>query len=146
MIEAFTLAQRAGRPNEPSRLSESVLVMVDCQNTYTTGVMTLNGIEAAMAEAARVLEKARATGTPVIHIMHDSGPGSAYDIRSEIGQIHPSVAPRDGEATVIKNLPNSFAKTDLQAKLEAIGRKNLIMAGFMTHMCINSTARGGSFK
>ena len=143
MTEAFTLAQRAGRATEPNRLSESVLVMVDCQNTYTTGVMTLSGIEAAMAEAARVLEKARAAGTPIIHVMHDSGPGSAYDIRAEIGQIHASVAPRDGEATVVKNLPNSFAKTDLQARLEAIGRKNLIMAGFMTHRCINSTARGG---
>lgn len=143
MTEAFTLAQRAGRSTEPSRLGESVLVMVDCQNTYTTGAMTLSGIEAAMAEAARVLEKARATGTPIIHVMHDSGPGSAYDIRAEIGQIHTSVAPREDEATVVKRLPNAFAGTDLQARLEAIGRKNLILAGFMTHMCINSTARGG---
>lgn len=143
MAEPFTLAQRAGKPAEPCRLSESALIMVDCQNTYTTGVMKLSGIEAAMAEASRVLAQARETGTPIIHIMHDSGPGSPYDISSEIGQIHDSVAPQDSEAVVVKRFPSSFAQTELQAQLEAIGRRNLIMAGFMTHMCINSTARAG---
>ena len=42
---------------------------------------------------------------------------------------------------VEKELPNAFAGTDLQARLTAAGRKNIILAGFMTHMCVSSTAR-----
>jgi nicotinamidase-related amidase len=40
-----------------------------------------------------------------------------------------------------KELPNAFAGTDLQARLAATGRKNIILAGLMTHMCVSSTAR-----
>jgi len=42
---------------------------------------------------------------------------------------------------VEKPLPNAFAKTDLEAKLQATGRKTLIIAGFMTHMCVSATTR-----
>jgi nicotinamidase-related amidase len=40
-----------------------------------------------------------------------------------------------------KELPNAFAGTDLQARLAATNRKNIVLAGFMTHMCVSSTAR-----
>ena len=40
----------------------------------------------------------------------------------------------------MKNYPNSFTATDLDERL-APG-SNLVLAGFMTHMCVNSTARG----
>ncbi len=42
---------------------------------------------------------------------------------------------------MVKHLPNSFAGTDLAAKLTALGRKELIVAGFQTHMCISATVR-----
>lgn len=141
MTASKTLRDLAGLPAEPCALSESALVMIDCQNTYREGVMQLVGVEEALDEAARVLERARAAGTPVIHIAHDSGPGSPYDVSAEIGQIADKVAPIGDEPTVIKNFPNSFAQTDLHERLQALGRQNLIFTGFMTHMCVNSTAR-----
>jgi len=51
------------------------------------------------------------------------------------------IEPRGGEITVVKSLPNAFAKTELDAKLKATGRSSLIVAGFMTHMCISATTR-----
>ena len=137
-----TLRQIAGLPATPARLSESALVIVDAQNTYRGGVMQLVGVEPALDECARLLARARALKTPVIHIQHDSGPGSPYDVRAEIGAIADKVEPQAGEPVVIKNYPNSFIGTDLDALLKAKGVKNLVVAGFMTHMCINSTARG----
>jgi nicotinamidase-related amidase len=143
MTRPKTLVQLAGRDVTPCRLGESVLVMIDCQNTYTTGVMKLSGIEAALEEAARLLARAREAGVPVIHVMHDGGPGSAYDIREDIGRIVTTVEPRDDEATVVKRLPNAFAKTDLHERLQALGKTDLVVAGFMTHMCVSSTVRAG---
>jgi Isochorismatase family len=46
-----------------------------------------------------------------------------------------------GEPVIVKNFPSSFFQTDLGTQLEAAGRSDLVLAGFMTHMCVNSTAR-----
>lgn len=142
MSNPTTLRNIAGLPPEAARLDRAALIMVDCQNTYRQGVMQLAGVEAALAEAARLLERARQVGSPIFHIQHDAGPGSPYDIRSEIGAIAAPVAPRAGEAVIVKGYPNSFVGTDLEAQLRKAGVENVIVAGFMTHMCINSTARG----
>jgi nicotinamidase-related amidase len=114
--------------------------MIDLQNTYTRGVMELENVQSALDQAAELLDRARSAGTPVIHIMHDGGAGTPYDVHDEIGQIVDRVAPRAGEPVVVKSFPNAFTDTDLDERL-APG-SNLILAGFMTHMCVNSTARG----
>jgi nicotinamidase-related amidase len=116
--------------------------MIDCQNTYRQGVMQLEGVEDALAEAAKLLTRARATGIPVFHIMHDAGEGSPYDVHSEIGQISDEVAPVAGEPVIVKNFPSAFVGTDLEAQLRGADSGELLLAGFMTHMCVNSTARG----
>lgn len=137
-----TLRELASLPAAPAPLTESTLVLIDCQNTYTQGVMELDGVQAALDETALLLERARTAGIPVIHIQHDDGPGSLYDIAGESGAIAAQVAPRGGEPVIVKNYPNSFVETDLEAELKTVGASNLILAGFMTHMCVNSTARG----
>jgi len=137
-----TMRAMAGLPVAPVSLADSALILIDCQNTYTRGVMELEGVQSALDEAAVLLERARTAGIPVIHIQHDDGPGSLYDIDRESGAIVTQVAPRDGESVVIKNYPNSFVQTDLDDVLKAADASNLVLAGFMTHMCVNSTARG----
>jgi nicotinamidase-related amidase len=137
-----TLRDLSGMPATPARLADSTLIMIDCQNTYTRGVMALDGVSAALDEAARLLERARSAGIPIIHIQHDSGEGSPYDIRAEIGQIVEQVAPQGDETVIVKQFPNSFVQTELDDRLKAGSAHNLLLAGFMTHMCVNSTARG----
>ncbi len=142
MTAPQTLRAMAGLPLAPVSLADSALVLIDCQNTYTQGVMELEGVQAALDEAAALLDRARTAGAPVIHIQHDDGPGSLYDVEGESGAIVAQVAPRDGEPVVIKNYPNSFVQTDLDDILKAANASSLVLAGFMTHMCVNSTARG----
>jgi nicotinamidase-related amidase len=138
--EPITLRNLSGLPDRPAPLSASTLVMIDCQNTYTRGVMELDGVDAALDQAAELLDRARSAGAPIIHIQHDDGAGSLYDVRAEIGRIVDRVAPRDSEPVVIKTFPNAFTGTDLGDRL-APG-SDLVLAGFMTHMCVSSTARG----
>jgi nicotinamidase-related amidase len=140
--EPTTLRALAELPQQPASLAESTLVLIDCQNTYTRGVMELEGVQAALDEAALLLDRARSARIPIVHIQHDDGPGSLYDIEGESGAIVDSVAPRNGEPIVVKNYPNSFVQTDLDEVLKTVGPSNLILVGFMTHMCVNSTARG----
>jgi len=79
----------------------------------------------------------------VIHIQHDAGVGSPYDITVEIGAIVKEVAAIAGEKVIVKNYPNAFVQTALDDELKALGLKNIVLAGFMTHMCVDSTAHGG---
>lgn len=142
MPDPTTLRALSGLPSAAASLTDSTLIMIDCQNTYTRGVMELAGVQAALDEAAVLLDRARSAGIPVIHIQHDAGEGSPYDVRAPIGAIVDRVAPRDGEPVIVKNFPNSFVQTSLDEQLKAGSAHNLILAGFMTHMCVNSTARG----
>ncbi|MEU8435715.1 cysteine hydrolase family protein [Streptomyces sp. NPDC029216] len=141
-----TLRELGGLDDRPARLGESVLIMIDFQNTYRTGVMALEGAEEAVAAGARLLERARAAGTPVVHIVHDGGEGSPYDLAEHVGALSDEVAPADGEPVVVKQFPNAFHATELEKTLEGLGfgagsGKDLVLAGFMTHMCITFTAQ-----
>lgn len=136
-----TLRSLLGMPTVPAKLQKSALILIDCQNTYREGIMQLEGVEPALAHCARLLAYARSGGTPVIHIRHDAGPGTPYDVTAPIGQIADTVAPARGEKVITKNYPSSFEKTDLDAELKRLGVTDLVLAGFMTHVCVNSTAR-----
>jgi nicotinamidase-related amidase len=137
-----TLRDVSGLSPAPATLTGSALVMIDLQNTYREGVMLLEGVEPALLQARELLRRARDAGIPIFHIQHDAGVGSPYDVTAAIGRISDEVAPQGDEPIIVKNYPNSFVGTDLKQRLDKAGVKSVILAGFMTHMCINSTARG----
>lgn len=141
-----TLRQLNGLEDTPATLADATLVLVDYQNTYTEGVMELDNWQAALDAGARLLSRARDVGAKVIHVINDGGEGTPYDIRAEIGRIHPSVAPRDGEPVVVKQAPNAFVGTDLDEHVDAAGHADLVIAGFMTHMCVAFTAQGAFLR
>ncbi|MFD1933204.1 MULTISPECIES: cysteine hydrolase family protein [Nonomuraea] len=138
-----TLRQVIGLPADLARLADATLVLIDYQNTYRTGVMALPGADRALTAGARLLERARAAGAHVIHVVNDGGRDTPYDVRAEIGAISSQVAPRDGEPVVVKTFPDAFHQTDLHKILTDLNAgPDLILAGFMTHMCVAFTAQG----
>jgi nicotinamidase-related amidase len=137
-----TLRDITGMGYQPASLKDSALILIDIQNTYRRGLMQLTNVEPAILEAQKLLNLARELKIPVIHIQHDAGVGSPYDVSTDIGEIATEVAPIAGEKVIIKNYPNAFIDTTLDTELQALGVKNLVLAGFMTHMCVNSTAHG----
>ena len=138
-----TLRDITGMDQHATPLKDSALILIDLQNTYRQGVMQLTNVEPAILEAQKLLKMARELKIPVIHIQHDAGAGSPYDITADIGAISDEVAPIAGEKVIVKNYPNAFVETNLDAELKTLGIKNIVLAGFMTHMCVNSTAHGG---
>lgn len=141
MSEAKTLLQMAGAKPTPAKLLDAAVVVIDAQNEYVSGRLPLASMDAALAQLADLLAAARAAGAPIIHVAQRGRPGGLFDPESANFQFVAQAAPRTGEAVVEKSLPNAFAKTDLDAKLQATGKKALVIAGFMTHMCISATTR-----
>ncbi|MGE0753504.1 MAG: cysteine hydrolase family protein [Variibacter sp.] len=136
-----TLLEMAGATTAPPDIANCTVVVIDAQREYVDGALPLPGVKGALAEIAKLLDRARHLGAPVIHVKHRGKAGGAFDPDATRGHIADEVSPADGEAIVEKTLPNSFAGTDLKARLDALGRKDLVLAGFMTHMCVEATAR-----
>lgn len=139
----FTILGLLGAPSAPSRLSESVLLIIDAQREYVDGKLALPGIAVSLAAGGRLLERARAAGTPVVHILH-RGAGPIFNPQTPYYQPAEPLIPTADEAVVEKSQANAFAGTDLQAVLEKTGRKNLIVIGYMTHNCVSSTVRAAT--
>ena len=111
------------------------------QNEYLTGPLALPDAKPAIARRRALLARARESGAAIFHIAHRGKAGSLFDRAAERGAIVAELTPLAGEPVIEKELPNAFAGTDLKARLDATDRKNIVLAGFMTHMCVSSTAR-----
>ena len=125
-------------------MPDTALLVIDIQNDYFPGgAMELEGADAAGAKAGIALEKFRKSGDPVIHVRHLSvRPGSTFFVPGTKGaEIHEAVKPLGSESVIEKNFPNSFRGTRLEQTLKDSGIKNLVVAGMMTHMCVDATVR-----
>lgn len=122
----------------------TALLIIDVQNDYfPDGKMELEGSPEAAIKARKVLDVFRKMGKPVVHIQHLSlRPGSTFFIPDTKGaEIHESVKPIPGEMVIQKNYPNSFRDTPLLGYLKQENIDKLVIAGMMTHMCVDATVR-----
>jgi nicotinamidase-related amidase len=120
------------------------LLLVDIQNDYFPGgAMELVGSPEAVIQAAALLQAFRRAARPVVHIQHvATRPGATFFLPGTSGaEIHSGVAPLPDEAVFQKHFPNSFRETPLLEHLRGLGVTQLVVAGMMTHMCIDTTVR-----
>jgi len=120
------------------------LLIVDIQNDYFPGgKMELEGSDQASQRAKQLLAAFRDRHLPVIHVQHLAiQPNATFFLPNTEGAvIHANVTPVAGETLIQKHFPNSFRDTPLLDHLRKAGIKDLIIAGMMTHMCIDATTR-----
>ncbi len=141
MSDPKTLLQLAGADLQPPQLGDACLIIIDMQNEYLDGPVALPAARAAITRAQTLLSKAREVDCPVVHVAHKGRAGSLFDRDAKRGQIVDQLTPFGDEAVIEKALPNAFTGTDLKDLIATTGRKDLIIVGFMTHMCVSSTAR-----
>jgi nicotinamidase-related amidase len=125
----------------------TALVLIDLQNDYFPGgTMELVGAQAAVSRAAVLLDAFRRRSLPVFHIQHIAlRPGATFFVPGTAGaEIHSAVAPVSGERVVTKHHPNGFRETTLLDELRAIDAQSLVVAGMMTHMCVDTTVRAAA--
>ena len=123
------------------------LLIIDIQNDYFPGgAMELVGSDAAASKAATLISAFRAKNRPVIHVQHVAVQPNATFFRpgTEGADIHHSVSPQSGEIVVQKNYPNSFRDTSLLQHLRDLKVDSLVIAGMMTHMCVDTTTRAAA--
>ena len=137
-----TFTELFGFDHPAAHLSEAVVIIIDMQREYLDGSVPLPDLQNAVQGAAQLIARAHEFNTPVIHVVNKGPEGNLLfnaegPYYAELGDI----AARADETVVIKHLPNSFAGTNLHTIIARTGRKQLIIAGCTTHVCVSATAR-----
>lgn len=137
-----TFTELFGFDHPAARLSEAVVVIIDIQREYLDGSVPLPDLQNAVQGVAQLIARAHEFNTPVIHVVNKGPEGNLlFDAEgpyfAELGDIAAHV----DEPVVIKHLPNSFAGTNLKELIDQTGRKQLIIVGCTTHVCVSATAR-----
>lgn len=125
----------------------TALLLIDIQNDYFPGgAMEVVGALEAANHARKLLAEFRKRALPVVHIQHiATRPGATFFLPGTKGvEFHESVTPMGEEPVFHKHYPNSFRETPLLEHLRSKGVVRLVIAGMMTHMCIDTTTRAAA--
>lgn len=123
-----------GRYREPMAHASALLV-IDMQNDTVS--IAYRAAE-TVAVIAGLRECARAAGVPVVTIQDQ---GAGMEAGTEGWQIVPELSPAADETVIHKISPDSFLDTDLDKVLETLGVTEVVVTGFATEICVDTTAR-----
>jgi nicotinamidase-related amidase len=91
-----------------------------------------------------LLDAFRGAERPVLYTRHDSRePHSPLKISLPTGAFLPGLEPRPGEVVIVKDVNGGFIGTPLEIQLRRAGVSRLVVAGFFTNMCVETTVRHG---
>lgn len=123
-------------------MSEALLV-IDVQNEYFSGKVPVTYPHGSMIAILQAMDAAHAARMPVIVIQHaNRAAGAATFVPGTPGfDLHPEVAKRPHDLLAEKTLPGSFTGTILEAWLKEHAITTVTIAGYMTQMCCDTTAR-----
>jgi len=96
--------------------------------------------EGTIRRINRITAQARETGVPVIFIQHEA-PGSALEVSTEGWQLVADRRVESSDLFVRKTTSDSFLRTDLGAVLKEREITDLIICGYATEFCVDTTTR-----
>ena len=119
------------------------LLVIDVQNEYFTGKLPITYPEGSLANVLSAMDSAHEHGVPVVIIQHASPQPDAPVFRkgSKEWDLHSEVAARPHDVLIHKSLPGSFTGTELETWLRDRGVETVVIVGYMTQMCCDTTAR-----
>jgi len=138
----------------------AALLVVDMQNffldpdspTYTCGG------QAILPNLKKIIRAFRQANRPVIftkHVHHADGldagimgwwwEGMCMEGSPE-SEIHQDISPQHNEKVVSKHRYSAFYNTDLETILRVLKIEDIVIAGIMTNMCCESTARDAYYR
>ncbi|WP_165067728.1 cysteine hydrolase family protein [Paludisphaera rhizosphaerae] len=116
------------------------LLVIDVQNEYFTGKLPITHPVGHLERILKVMDAAEGK-LPVVVIQHEMEAGPIFRKGTSEWELHPEVAGRSHDLLVAKTLPGSFTNTELEEWLRRKGVDTVTIAGYMTHMCCDTTAR-----
>ncbi|KST68970.1 cysteine hydrolase family protein [Mastigocoleus testarum] len=129
-----------------SKTVKRALLVIDVQNEYFTGQLPVYYPSGSLDNILVAIDVAISREIPVIVIQH-----TQLDENTEIfckdspqWQLHPKIADKPYTLLIEKNFPGSFTGTDLEAWLRKHDIDTVVISGYMTQVCCDTTARQAS--
>ena len=121
------------------------LILIDQQEAKEHPKWGPRNNPGAEKSIARLLAAWRARGWPIIHVRHDSTyPDSPFRPGQGGNDFSPLTAPLEGETVIAKRVTSAFIGTDLDARLQALGRPPLVICGWLLANSVEATVRVGA--
>lgn len=127
-------------------MSQRALIVIDVQNDYFPGgSFPLWNTEATLAHIEAAIAQATAQGIPTILVQHvanaSAGIAPFFNADTPGAELHPLIRAAAPDApVVVKQFADSFLHTTLEATLEQLGARELLLCGMMTQNCVTHTA------
>lgn len=122
----------------------SALVVVDVQESFRQRASWETVSDPDVADKVnRLVQAVRDRGDLVVWVLHaEPGTGNVFDpARGHVRLIDGLVDPTDDEPVLVKTVHNAFTTTDLQARLDERGIRQVVVCGIRTEQCCETTAR-----
>jgi len=119
------------------------LVVIDAQNEFSPeGAMAVEGHADALKEIAGRVADAREAGRPVVWILHNNAADAERFRPGSWGaELSPGLEPAPGEPVFVKTVFGALTGSELGSWLDEKGSDAIELVGFLTHMCVLTTAR-----
>ncbi|SRR5579883_603439 len=122
------------------------LLVIDVQNEYFTGQLPVTYPSDSLDKILEAMNTASSRGIPVIVVQHTQPQADSPIFRkgSPQWELHPEITKRPYDLLIEKNLPGSFTNTELETWLRQREIDTVVISGYMTQVCCDTTARQAS--
>ena len=119
------------------------LLVIDVQREYFDGAFPIRHPVGHLEAILEVMDAAHGANTPTVVVRHHQPDPESPVFRkdSDLWQLHDEVAQRPRDILIDKQLPGSFTGTPLDEFLKERGIDTVSIAGYMTQVCCDTTAR-----
>jgi nicotinamidase-related amidase len=118
------------------------LLVIDVQNEYFTGALPITHPAGHLEQILAAMDAAAGRAPTVVVQHHFSEPDKPFFQKGTPGwELHPEIKARPHDLLIEKTLPGSFTGTPLEEWLRERNIGAVTIAGYMTHMCCDTTAR-----
>lgn len=119
------------------------LLVIDVQREYFDGAFPVRHPIDHLQAILEVMDSARRVRLPTVVVRHHQPDPDSPVFRkgSEMWQLHEEVDSRPHDLLIDKQLPGSFTNTPLEEFLKQQDVDTVCIAGYMTQVCCDTTAR-----
>ncbi len=120
---------------------KKALLVIDVQNEYFTGKLKVTYPDNSFNNILRVMDYAKNNNMIIILVQHTSLYGDTFVRNSNEWIIHPKILEKSYDYIIEKTKPSGFYETNLEEILRRERITGVVISGYMTQMCCDTTAR-----
>lgn len=125
---------------------KKALLVIDVQNEYFDGKLNVTYPINSLDNILKVMDYAKKNNMIIILVQHTAISGETFIENSMEWEIHADILKKSYDYHIKKTKPSSFYNTNLDEILEKENIEGVVISGYMTQMCCDTTAREAFHK